>query len=174
MSAAYSAALGSLLLLILVFLVALQRLYPGKRAFTTVSGRGFSTRPMFLGRCKFSHCQCHREVAFRGSNAVGLYCGSRAGEGNRRGDHYRDFGGRGCVYCPLHRTPTKHPGLTGIRVATTASNFSTFHESACGPRRHVVLGVLGPIDMVRHDLGSAANTINPRITNTGRNRPMLA
>lgn len=49
-----AAALGSFFLLILVFLVALQRLYLGQRQFTTVSGRGFSTRPMSLGRWRMA------------------------------------------------------------------------------------------------------------------------
>jgi iron(III) transport system permease protein len=43
-------ALGTLFLLILLLLVALQKLYLGKRVFTTVTGRGFSSRPTTLGR----------------------------------------------------------------------------------------------------------------------------
>ncbi|MGH7847196.1 MAG: ABC transporter permease, partial [Candidatus Binatia bacterium] len=42
-------ALGSLFLVILLLLVALQRLCLRGRAFTTVTGRGFSTRPLPLG-----------------------------------------------------------------------------------------------------------------------------
>ncbi|MGH7774125.1 MAG: ABC transporter permease [Candidatus Binatia bacterium] len=43
-------ALGSFFLLILLLLVAAQRLYLGRRVFTTVTGKGFSTRPLSLGR----------------------------------------------------------------------------------------------------------------------------
>ena len=43
-------ALGSLFLVILLLLVALQRLCLRGRAFTTITGRGFSTRPLSLGR----------------------------------------------------------------------------------------------------------------------------
>lgn len=42
-------ALGSFFLIILLILVALQKLYLGKRVFTTVTGRGFSSRPTTLG-----------------------------------------------------------------------------------------------------------------------------
>ena len=43
-------ALGSLFLVILLSMVALQRLLLRGRSFVTVTGRGFSTRPMPLGR----------------------------------------------------------------------------------------------------------------------------
>jgi iron(III) transport system permease protein len=46
-------ALGTFFLVILLLLVALQRLYLGKRSFTTVTGKGFSTRPISLGRWKY-------------------------------------------------------------------------------------------------------------------------
>ncbi len=46
-------ALGSFFLLILLLLVAAQRLYLGRRVFTTVTGKGFSTRPLSLGRWKY-------------------------------------------------------------------------------------------------------------------------
>jgi iron(III) transport system permease protein len=46
-------ALGTFFLVILLLLVALQKLYLGKRSFTTVTGRGFSTRPISLGRWKY-------------------------------------------------------------------------------------------------------------------------
>jgi len=46
-------ALGTFFLMILLLLVALQRLYLGQRAFTTVTGKGFSTRPIALGRWKY-------------------------------------------------------------------------------------------------------------------------
>jgi iron(III) transport system permease protein len=44
-----ASALGVVLLVVLVVLVAVQRWYLGKRAYRTVSGRGFSTRPTSLG-----------------------------------------------------------------------------------------------------------------------------
>ncbi len=43
-------ALGTFFLVVLLLLVALQRLYLGQRSFTTVTGKGFSTRPISLGR----------------------------------------------------------------------------------------------------------------------------
>ncbi|OGQ78852.1 MAG: hypothetical protein A3F90_09180 [Deltaproteobacteria bacterium RIFCSPLOWO2_12_FULL_60_19] len=46
-------ALGTFVLMILLLLVALQRLYLGRRSFTTVTGKGFSTRPIALGRWKY-------------------------------------------------------------------------------------------------------------------------
>jgi iron(III) transport system permease protein len=46
-------ALGTFFLMILLLLVALQRLYLGRRSFTTVTGKGFSTRPIALGRWKY-------------------------------------------------------------------------------------------------------------------------
>lgn len=49
-------ALGTLFLLVLVILVALQRLYLGKKVFTTVTGRGFSSRPTPLGRWRIPIC----------------------------------------------------------------------------------------------------------------------
>jgi iron(III) transport system permease protein len=48
-----AAALGSLFLLVLLLMVAFQRMYLGRRAFTTVSGRGFSARPISLGRWRY-------------------------------------------------------------------------------------------------------------------------
>ena len=46
-------ALGTFFLMILILLVALQRFYLGRRSFTTVTGKGFSTRPIALGRWKY-------------------------------------------------------------------------------------------------------------------------
>ena len=46
-------ALGTFFLLILLSLVALQRLYLGQRSFVTVTGKGFSTRPISLGRWRY-------------------------------------------------------------------------------------------------------------------------
>jgi len=46
-------ALGTFFLVILLLLVALQRLYLGQRSFTTVTGKGFSTRPLSLGRWRY-------------------------------------------------------------------------------------------------------------------------
>lgn len=56
-------ALGSFFLVVLLSLVALQRLLIGKRAFTTVTGRGFSTRPISLGRWKTPAFVCVLVVA---------------------------------------------------------------------------------------------------------------
>ncbi len=46
-------ALGTFFLLILLSLVALQRLYLGRRSYVTVTGKSFSTRPLPLGRWKY-------------------------------------------------------------------------------------------------------------------------
>lgn len=46
-------ALSVLFLVVLLSLVALQRLYIGKKIYTTVTGRGFSVRPTPLGRWRF-------------------------------------------------------------------------------------------------------------------------
>ncbi|HEX9444341.1 MAG TPA: ABC transporter permease subunit, partial [Candidatus Binatia bacterium] len=43
-------ALSTLFLAVLLLLVIFQRLYVGKRIYTTVTGRGFSVRPTALGR----------------------------------------------------------------------------------------------------------------------------
>ena len=46
-------ALSTLFLGLLLVMVALQRRYIGKRAYTTVTGRGFSVRPTHLGRWRY-------------------------------------------------------------------------------------------------------------------------
>jgi iron(III) transport system permease protein len=46
-------ALSTLFLGLLLLMVALQRSYIGKRAYTTVTGRGFSMRPTHLGRWRY-------------------------------------------------------------------------------------------------------------------------
>ncbi|HEY6199358.1 MAG TPA: iron ABC transporter permease [Candidatus Binatia bacterium] len=46
-------ALGAFFLLILLSLVALQRLYIGRRSYVTVTGKSFSTRPIALGPWKY-------------------------------------------------------------------------------------------------------------------------
>jgi len=46
-------ALGTMFLLVLLLLVFLQRWYVGKRMFRTVTGRGFSTRPVSLGKWRW-------------------------------------------------------------------------------------------------------------------------
>jgi iron(III) transport system permease protein len=46
-------ALSTLFLGLLLFMVALQRRYIGKRAYTTVTGRGFSMRATHLGRWRY-------------------------------------------------------------------------------------------------------------------------
>jgi len=46
-------ALGSIFLLLLLILVALQRSYLGQRLYRTVTGRGFSTNPTTLGRWRW-------------------------------------------------------------------------------------------------------------------------
>jgi iron(III) transport system permease protein len=46
-------ALSTLFLGLLLFMVALQRRYIGKRVYTTLTGRGFSIRPTPLGRWRY-------------------------------------------------------------------------------------------------------------------------
>jgi iron(III) transport system permease protein len=46
-------ALSTLFLGLLLFMVALQRRYIGKRVYTTLTGRGFSIRPTQLGRWRY-------------------------------------------------------------------------------------------------------------------------
>ena len=46
-------ALGSFFLVILMIMVGLQQLYLRRKVFTTVTGRGFSARPIPLGRWKW-------------------------------------------------------------------------------------------------------------------------
>ena len=46
-------ALGSIFLVLLLILVALQRSYLGQRLYRTVTGRGFSTNPTTLGRWRW-------------------------------------------------------------------------------------------------------------------------
>jgi iron(III) transport system permease protein len=46
-------ALSAVFLAVLLLLVALQRLYIGRRIYTTLTGRGFSTRPLSLGRWRY-------------------------------------------------------------------------------------------------------------------------
>jgi iron(III) transport system permease protein len=46
-------ALSTLFLGLLLLMVALQRAYIGKRAYTTITGRGFSVRPTQLGRWRY-------------------------------------------------------------------------------------------------------------------------
>ena len=46
-------ALSTIFLAVLLLLVALQRLYLGRRIYTTLTGRGFSTRPIALGRWRY-------------------------------------------------------------------------------------------------------------------------
>lgn len=46
-------ALGAFFLLILLSLVAFQRLYIGRRSYVTVTGKSFSTRPIALGAWKY-------------------------------------------------------------------------------------------------------------------------
>src|SRR5216683_734880 len=48
-----ASALGSVLLVVLLVLVAVQRLYLRKRIYRTISGRGFSTRVTPLGRWRW-------------------------------------------------------------------------------------------------------------------------
>lgn len=50
---ATASALASFFLIVLVLLVGLQKLFLGKKTYTTVSGRGFSRRPSFLGRWRY-------------------------------------------------------------------------------------------------------------------------
>ena len=46
-------ALGTMFLVVLLALVAFQRWYVGRKMFRTVTGRGFSTRPVALGRWRW-------------------------------------------------------------------------------------------------------------------------
>jgi iron(III) transport system permease protein len=46
-------ALGTIFLAILLLFVALQRLYIGRRIYTTLTGRGFSNRPLSLGKWRY-------------------------------------------------------------------------------------------------------------------------
>lgn len=46
-------ALSTLFLMVLLSLVALQRLYIGRKIYTTITGRGFSVRPTLLGRWRY-------------------------------------------------------------------------------------------------------------------------
>ena len=46
-------ALSTLFLVVLLLLVALQRLYIGKKSYTTLTGRGFSIRPNALGKWRY-------------------------------------------------------------------------------------------------------------------------
>jgi iron(III) transport system permease protein len=46
-------ALGTFFLVILLSMVALQRLYLGRKSYVTVTGKSFSTRPIALGRWKY-------------------------------------------------------------------------------------------------------------------------
>ena len=46
-------ALGTMFLVVLLALVVFQRWYVGRRMFRTVTGRGFSTRPVSLGRWRW-------------------------------------------------------------------------------------------------------------------------
>ncbi|MBI2986194.1 MAG: iron ABC transporter permease [Deltaproteobacteria bacterium] len=48
-----AAALGSFFLVVLLSLVALQRFYLGQKVFATVTGKGFSSRPITLGWWKY-------------------------------------------------------------------------------------------------------------------------
>ncbi len=50
---ASATALGSIFLLLLLVMVALQRWYLGQRHYRTVTGRGFSTNPTTLGRWRW-------------------------------------------------------------------------------------------------------------------------
>ena len=57
-------ALGSIFLLVLLILVALQRRYLGQRLYRTVSGRGFSTNPTSLGRWRWPIFSAVALIAF--------------------------------------------------------------------------------------------------------------
>ncbi len=57
-------ALGSIFLVLLLILVALQRSYLGQRLYRTVSGRGFSTNPTSLGRWRWPIFSAVALVAF--------------------------------------------------------------------------------------------------------------
>ena len=50
---AAATALGTFFLIILLVLVAVQRVYLSRRSFATVTGKGFSTRPVSLGRWRY-------------------------------------------------------------------------------------------------------------------------
>ena len=57
-------ALGSIFLLVLLIMVALQRRYLGQRLYRTVSGRGFSTNPTSLGRWRWPIFSAVALIAF--------------------------------------------------------------------------------------------------------------
>jgi iron(III) transport system permease protein len=57
-------ALGSIFLLLLLIMVALQRSYLGQRLYRTVTGRGFSTNPTSLGRWRWPIFSVVALVAF--------------------------------------------------------------------------------------------------------------
>ena len=57
-------ALGSIFLLLLLIMVALQRSYLGQRLYRTVTGRGFSTNPTSLGRWRWPIFSVVTLVAF--------------------------------------------------------------------------------------------------------------
>jgi iron(III) transport system permease protein len=57
-------ALGSIFLLLLLIMVALQRRYLGQRLYRTVTGRGFSTNPTSLGRWRWPIFSVVMLVAF--------------------------------------------------------------------------------------------------------------
>jgi iron(III) transport system permease protein len=61
---AAATALGSIFLVLLLILVALQRSYLGQRLYRTVSGRGFSTNPTSLGRWRWPIFSVVALVAF--------------------------------------------------------------------------------------------------------------
>ena len=61
---AAATALGSIFLVLLLILVALQRSYLGQRLYRTVSGRGFSTNPTSLGRWRWPIFSAVALVAF--------------------------------------------------------------------------------------------------------------
>ncbi|MEA2659078.1 MAG: iron(III) transport system permease protein [Candidatus Binatota bacterium] len=61
---AAATALGSIFLVLLLILVALQRSYLGQRLYRTVSGRGFSTNPTSLGRWRWPIFSAVASVAF--------------------------------------------------------------------------------------------------------------
>ena len=57
-------ALGSIFLLLLLIMVALQRSYLGQRLYRTVTGRGFSTNPTSLGRWRWPIFSAVALIAF--------------------------------------------------------------------------------------------------------------
>ena len=61
---AAATALGSIFLLLLLILVALQRSYLGQRLYRTVTGRGFSTNPTSLGRWRWPIFSAVALIAF--------------------------------------------------------------------------------------------------------------